>query len=136
MAKKFRKVFGETPEEVVVLRTKVFFDADGIGEVEDDEVADVLTRIPGYEFVSGDQEDPKGEETPEKPSESPENDTPDEDPPADENPADESTSEEDSEEDEDEDSTSEEDSEEEEDEEKVAPKPIKPRAPRKPKPRG
>lgn len=49
--KKYIKTFGEIPEEVMVLSTKVFFDHDGIALVEDD-VAEVLEQIPGYSFVA------------------------------------------------------------------------------------
>jgi hypothetical protein len=45
---KAKKLFGEFPENVVVLSEVVSFDAEGLAEVSD-EVADVLAQIPGYE---------------------------------------------------------------------------------------
>lgn len=101
--KKYLKTFGEKPEEVVVLRTKVFFDEKGVAEVED-EVAEVLEQVPGYEFMA------------DTPAEEPEHHA--------------EVIEENDEED-----TSEEEKNEDE-EEAPAPKPIRPKAPRKQKARG
>lgn len=121
--KKFKKTFGERPEEVVVLRTKVFFDAEGIAEVEDEDVIAVLEAIPGYELVNEGEREGTDEKTPVEPASEPtEPPSKEEEPvePADENPAEEPTSEED-------------ESDEEDESEEDAPKPVKaPRAPRRP----
>lgn len=69
--KKYLKTFGEKPETVVVLRTNVFFNAEGIAEVEDDAVADVLDAVPGYEFVSEGGKKAKADKAPEKPKQAP-----------------------------------------------------------------
>lgn len=50
--KNVKKLFGEFPEAIIVLRNKVFFDEQGKAEVED-EIADVLEAIPGYEVEKG-----------------------------------------------------------------------------------
>jgi hypothetical protein len=55
MPKKVKKVFGENPEVVTVLSTEIAFDENGDAVVED-EIAEVLEQIPGYE-VEGEQED-------------------------------------------------------------------------------
>jgi hypothetical protein len=44
----FKKLFGENPETIAVLATTVNFDENGIADVSD-EVAEVLSEIPGYE---------------------------------------------------------------------------------------
>ena len=48
MPKKVKKVFGENPESVTVLSTQVNFDENGDAIVED-ELAEVLAQIPGYQ---------------------------------------------------------------------------------------
>ena len=47
---KVRKTFGQLPEEVIVLSTPVAFDEEGYAEVEE-EIGDVLARVPGYLLV-------------------------------------------------------------------------------------
>lgn len=129
--KKYVKTFGERPETVVVLRTKVFFNDQGIAEVSDD-VAEVLEAIPGYEFVGEGESAPKKDKTPTDPPTTPEDNPVD--PASNPDPAGSSTPEENtSEDDNDNEETADEYEQNEEVEEVVeAPKPTKARAPRKP----
>lgn len=53
--KKVRKIFGERPIETVVNETKVAFDHEGVATVED-EVAETLLQIPGYELIGDEGE--------------------------------------------------------------------------------
>lgn len=45
-----KKCFGDLPEDVVVLSDVVSFGSDGYADVSD-EVAEVLTKVPGYELA-------------------------------------------------------------------------------------
>jgi hypothetical protein len=56
MPKKVKKVFGENPEVVTVLDTQVDFDENGDALVED-EIADILEQIPGYEVLAEELEE-------------------------------------------------------------------------------
>lgn len=66
MPKKVRKVFGENPEVVNVLSTQVHFDEKGDAVVEDD-IAEVLEQIPGYE-VEGEAPEAEQEEEEQEPA--------------------------------------------------------------------
>jgi hypothetical protein len=68
--KQIKKVYGEYPITTVVLTKEVEFNAEGIAEIEDEEVIEVLLQIPGYEevvYTDPSEDDDKEEEAPEVP---------------------------------------------------------------------
>jgi len=63
---KFQKYVGERPAKVVVGRTLVEFDADGIAEVAE-EVAEILSQIPNeYRLVDASEGQGKGAQKPQE----------------------------------------------------------------------
>lgn len=128
--KKILKTFGERPEQVVVKRTKVFFDSNGIAEVEDD-IGEVLITVPGYQVI---QEDAQGAKPTDKGKKSQEKETPSVDPPSDEisDPEEDDSSDEDETDQEEEDNSASEDKEEEAEEVVTKPATKRPTPARRP----
>lgn len=68
-----KKSFGTFPEEIGVLDTAVTFNEEGIAEVEEQAIVDVLTQIPGYEVITAEASEeikvPKEDPTEDEPIE-------------------------------------------------------------------
>lgn len=67
-----KKSFGTFPEDIGVLDTIVSFNEEGIAEVTEEGIVNVLTQIPGYEVIgetTSEDEDKEDFEDQEDPTE-------------------------------------------------------------------